>query len=146
MLNELNELFKRDINRFIEHIEAMPEGRLWEAPPGVTNSAGILAQHIAGNLQHYVGKVLAGTGYQRDRDREFTNTALTKADLVEGLKQAKAVLDDVLPSLDTVELDDAFPELQHFGYTKREFLFHLYGHLSYHLGQLNYMSRFLDAV
>lgn len=144
-MEELNKLFNRDLERFIENIEATPEKMLWKAPPGVTNSVGILAQHIAGNLQHYVGNVLGSSAYSRDRDREFTNTGISKKELIEELTKAQKVVQETLPGLGENELEEDVPEVRHLALNKREFLFHLYGHLSYHLGQLNYLRRILSA-
>lgn len=145
MREALNKLFNRDLERFIENIEATPEEMLWKVPAGVSNSAGILAQHIAGNLQHYVGKVLGDSGYARERDREFISTGISKKELVEELAKAQKVLRETLPGLRADELEEDFPEVRHLALNKREFLLHLYGHLSYHLGQLNYLRRILSA-
>ena len=41
---------------------------VWRTLPGVPNSAGNLALHVAGNLQHFVGAVLGGSAYVRDED------------------------------------------------------------------------------
>ena len=38
------------------------------------NSFGHLVLHLTGNLNYYIGTQIAGTGYVRDRDREFTET------------------------------------------------------------------------
>ena len=45
---------------------------LWQTMPGLTNTAGNLALHVAGNLQHYVGTELGNTAYKRDRNLEFS--------------------------------------------------------------------------
>src|SRR5437870_10527990 len=37
------------------------------------NSVGHLVLHMTGNLNYYIGARVAGTGYVRDRDREFTD-------------------------------------------------------------------------
>ena len=52
---------------------AIPEDRLWTKPFAFGNSIGHLVLHLTGNLNHYVGALVAGTGYVRDRDHEFTD-------------------------------------------------------------------------
>src|SRR5438067_3683862 len=65
-------ILARDLRALRREIEAYPNERdLWQVQPGITNSAGNLALHLAGNLQYFVGAVLGGTGYVRDRDAEF---------------------------------------------------------------------------
>ena len=37
------------------------------------NSIGHLVLHLTGNLNHYIGAMIAGTGYVREREQEFTD-------------------------------------------------------------------------
>src|SRR5439155_226332 len=69
-------ILARDLRALRREIEAYPNERdLWQVQPGITNSAGNLALHLAGNLQYFVGAVLGGTGYVRDRDARALATA-----------------------------------------------------------------------
>src|ERR1041384_649946 len=54
------------------------ESLIWAQPAGLPNSTGTLALHLAGNLRHYVGAVLGGNGYIRDRDLEFSARGLSR--------------------------------------------------------------------
>ena len=58
---------------------AIPEDQLWTKPFPFGNSVGHLVLHLTGNLNHYVGAMVAGTGYVRDREHEFTDPAHTRA-------------------------------------------------------------------
>lgn len=46
--------------------------QIWQKPYPYGNSVGHLLLHLTGNLNYYIGARVAGTGYVRDRDREFT--------------------------------------------------------------------------
>ena len=60
-------LFLRDLRALRREIEAYSDERLlWETRGGITNSAGNLALHLCGNLQHFIGARLGNTGYVRD--------------------------------------------------------------------------------
>ena len=62
----------RELEGFKRELAHFPDDEsVWSTPPGVTNAAGNLALHVAGNLQHFIGAVLGGTGYVRNRDLEF---------------------------------------------------------------------------
>jgi len=137
-------LFERDLDRLAENIEAVPEDKIWEAPHGVTNSCGVLAQHIVGNLNHFIGKGIGDTDYVRQRDREFTNTGGSKEELILDIKELKNVLTNIFENLEDDELDKEFALDFPFQATNRKILLHLYGHLNYHLGQLNYLRRILS--
>src|SRR5690349_19148526 len=52
--------------------EPLSEADFWRKPVEPGNSVGHLVLHLAGNLNHFVGAQLGGTGYVRDREREFT--------------------------------------------------------------------------
>jgi len=61
----LARILVRDLNAVRRELEAYPdEQSVWALPPGVTNSGGTLAMHIAGNVQHFIGAVLGGSGYK----------------------------------------------------------------------------------
>src|SRR5437016_5588341 len=50
----------------------LSEEQFWQKPFPFGNSFGHLVLHLTGNLNYYIGTEIAGTGYVRDRDREFT--------------------------------------------------------------------------
>lgn len=135
------ELFERDLDRLIKEIDKTPKKYLWETKPGITNSCGVLAQHIAGNLNHFIGAVLGNTGYVRDRKREFTNTGISSNELIAGLQETRNMLQGVLPGLSNDILNQSYPLDIPWDYSAHEFILHLYGHLNYHLGQVNYLRR-----
>ena len=49
--------------------------QLWQKPHPYGNSIGHLLLHLTGNLNHYIGKQIAGTGYVRNRPLEFSDTS-----------------------------------------------------------------------
>ncbi|HYX08414.1 MAG TPA: DinB family protein [Bacteroidales bacterium] len=142
---DLKNLFHRDLNRLVENIEATPEEQLWQATDGVTNSCGVLAQHLVGNLNHYIGAALGNTGYKRDREREFKTANTPKVDLIEDIKELQQSLNEIFDHLQDSEMEEDFPVDIPFEFTTQGFLLHLYGHLNYHLGQINYLRRLLAS-
>jgi uncharacterized damage-inducible protein DinB len=49
--------------------------QLWTRPYPYGNSVGHLLLHLTGNLNHYIGAGIAGTGYVRNRPLEFNDTS-----------------------------------------------------------------------
>jgi len=49
--------------------------QLWARPYPYGNSIGHLLLHLTGNLNHYIGARIAGTGYVRNRPLEFSDTS-----------------------------------------------------------------------
>ena len=146
MLNAiLSELYERDLNKLREEIELFTdETDLWTTSGGITNSAGNLCQHLTGNLRHFLGAVLGGSGYVRDRDAEFAAKGTTKADLLADIDAAAASVKDTLGKLTDEDLAKTYP-IEVFGrpMTTGYFLVHLATHFNYHLGQINYHRRLL---
>lgn len=143
-INELKELYDRDLERLESELTLIAGDNLWETVPGVVNSVGILTQHIVGNLNHFVGTALGNTDYIRNRDREFTQTGITSDKLISDVNDTSDMINRVLGNLEEGELANPYPMDIPMDYSIYKFLLHLYGHLNYHLGQVNYLRRILS--
>src|SRR5256885_6885170 len=53
-------------------VDPLSNEQFWQNPYGYGNSVGHLLLHLTGNLNYYIGAQIGGTGYVRNRDREFT--------------------------------------------------------------------------
>jgi len=140
-------LLTRELEAFAREVEAFPnDDAVFKTLPGVTNSAGNLAQHVAGNLRHFVGAVLGGSGYVRDRSAEFTARGTSRAELARELRETAALVGEVLPRLSEEQLAARYPEaVGGIEVPCDRFLLHLLSHLAHHLGQAGYLRRVLTA-
>lgn len=144
--NVLIEIFDRDLAKLKAEIEAYEnEGDLWSVEGDIPNPAGNLCLHLAGNLRHFFGAILGGTGYMRDRDAEFASKFVPRAQLVEEVEAATSDVRSVLEKITDEDLQKNYP-IEVFGHpmTTEFFVVHLATHLNYHLGQINYHRRFLS--
>lgn len=139
----ISHFLRRELRSLRLELEAYPDEQLlWTLPPGLPNSAGTLALHLAGNLRHYVGALLGGTGFVRNRDEEFSARNVPRAVLLEQLAEAEAVIASTLPGLSEEQMSRPFPELIRDQQLRTdEFLLQLAVHLAYHLGQVSYHRR-----
>ena len=135
--------FIRELTTLREEIRAYTdEGQLWTCPPGVPNSAGTLALHLTGNLQHFIGAQLGQTGYRRDRDAEFSDRDVPVAELEARIDRTIEVVNETLNGMSEEQLTQPYPvEFNGLQLPKGLFLLHLTTHLAYHLGQLDYHRR-----
>ena len=140
-------IFDRDLRALAREIEAYADERdLWRLPPGVPNSAGTLALHLAGNVQHYLGARLGDTGYRRDRPAEFADRDVPRAELLRRIEAARAAVRAAAARSEDARLAEEFPEtVGGVRVPTGEYLIHLLTHLAYHLGQIDYHRRLVTG-
>ena len=136
-------ILDRDLRTLRREVEAYPDERgLWQEVPGISNVAGTLALHLAGNLQHYLGAHLAGTGYVRDRPAEFARRDVPRAELIRQIEAARAAVKAALSGPKLPDLTAVYPEkIGTSQVVVGDYLIHLATHLAYHLGQIDYHRR-----
>jgi uncharacterized damage-inducible protein DinB len=139
----LRSIFERDLRALRREVEAYPDEQLlWRLIPGITNTAGTLVLHLAGNLQHFLGARLGKTGYARQRDAEFARRDVSRAILLAEIDAAGHAIAAGFSKLTDAQLSDEFPELiGGMRFTTGDYLMHLTTHFAYHLGQVDYHRR-----
>ena len=143
----LSHLLQRELNTFAKEIELFPDDEtVWTAAPGVLNPAGNLAQHVCGNLHHFVGAVLGKTGYVRDRDAEFAGRGRSRSAVAQNLRETAAMIEGVFGGRSQADFPDEYP-LEYGGMRlpTQVFLVNLEAHLAFHLGQAGYLRRILTG-
>lgn len=140
-LIESLEKMRDDVRKLAEELS---EEEFWSKPIDPGNSVGHLVLHLAGNLNHFVGAQLGGSGYVRDREREFTETQLPRvAEALRKLDDAVAMFRRVVSGLSAEQLAAPHPEAR-FGLVMNA-LVHLLAHFSLHRGQMSYIVRLVKS-
>lgn len=140
----LIDLYSRDLERLKAEVEQYAnEADMWKISGEISNSAGNLTLHIIGNLKHFFGAILGGSGFVRDRDAEFSNAGVSREEMLTEIDSASAIVKTTLEKLNEEDLAKIYP-IEVFGQsmTTEFFIVHLATHLNYHLGQINYHRRF----
>jgi len=146
MENYLAELYERDLLKLRDEINKFQnEDNIWQRADGITNTAGTLVLHLLGNLNFTIGTQLGGTGYVRNREQEFSLMGVPREKLIADIESTIEVVKTSLATVDQSKLDETY-KLEMFGIKSTAFyLTVFYGHLNYHLGQINYLRRILEA-
>lgn len=128
-------------------IDPLSHEQLWRRPYAYGNSAGHLLLHLTGNLSYYVGARIAGTGYVRDRPKEFADTAKrAKEDVLKAFDEAVDMVLETLAAqddaswrlpIDAVGAEDVKDRLSMF--------VRCVAHLDHHTGQMIYICKELSA-
>lgn len=139
-------LFERDLKKLIAEIELYKrEENIWRVEKNISNSAGNLTLHLIGNLNTFIGKEIGKTSYVRNRELEFSQKDVPRKELIENIINTIEVVKGSLIEVTNEDLQRDYPVLKFSETTTTEYLLvHLFAHLSYHLGQVNYHRRLLD--
>jgi uncharacterized damage-inducible protein DinB len=143
------EEFARYFRHLGERVEkaatAIPEERFWTKPFAFGNSVGHLVLHLTGNLNHYIGALVAGTGYVRHREHEFTDPDTHPRDQVlSAFREAVDLVVRTVQSQDeaglTTAVESEMPIQTRFG------LFLVCAsHMNNHIGQMSYLVQALQS-
>jgi hypothetical protein len=138
-------VFTRSLNKLKEEVLSYEnEDLLFSTQEGISNSGGNLAMHLTGNLRYFIGAVLGKSGYIRNREEEFSGR-FTKEQIVSDIEESIDVVSRTLITLSADDLAKTYPEkVRENDITTELFLYHLLGHLNYHLGQINYHRRLIN--
>ena len=124
--------------------EPLTEEQFWRKPVEPGNSFGHLVLHLSGNLNYMVGACLGGTGYRRDREREFTETNVpSKSEALTKLDEAVTTFRRVVEGLGDEQFAAMHPEAR-LGCVLPA-LVHLVAHFAIHRGQISYITRLVTS-
>ena len=137
--DELIRYYRHLASRVEIAARSLPKETLWVKPSPYGNSVGHLLLHLTGNLNHYVGAVIGGSGYVRDRPKEFTDPSSYPAeDVLQRFHEAVDTVEKTIRSLDADGLMapvTAQPPVQ----TQFGLLVLCLAHLNNHIGQMSYL-------
>jgi len=141
-------LYKRNLLKLQDELNAYAdESNIWQIRDGISNSAGNLALHLVGNLNHFIGAVLGESGYVRERDKEFSLKNIPRHEIIRSIDTTIAIIQFALSKISDEDMNRPYPEtlpILKDDNSIRFMLVHLTVHLSYHLGQINYHRRLID--
>ncbi len=146
MENNLAVFFERDLLKLRDEVQNFKdEDNLWRKLEGISNSAGNLALHLIGNINFHIGATLAHNGYLRNREEEFSATHIPREEIITAITALIELVKNTLSNLTPQQLDTVHP-IDFLGpKSTAYYLLQFYGHLNYHLGQINYLRRILEG-
>lgn len=154
-MNEFHALFLSDIRRrlFQENEERIytclnliTEDQLWYKHNENVNSIGNLILHLCGNITQYICSGILRENDLRNRDSEFDQSNTYKIQQIkEHLGKTMSNIKDKL-DLITPEMLTKNYEVQGFQENGISILVHVTEHFSYHVGQITYITKYLNNV
>jgi hypothetical protein len=124
-----------------ELLEPLSSEQLWHRPFPYGNSVGNLILHLTGNLNYYLGAQIAGTGYIRHRDLEFTDHGKAKAELLRDFDQAIATAVSTVLAQSDNDWSAPYDAQRADGSTRFAQILACAGHAYHHVGQIIYLQK-----
>ena len=124
-----------------ELLEPISTEQFWRKPYPYGNSIGNLLLHLTGNLNHYIGAHIAGTGYVRNRDLEFTDASKRPdeevlADFDRAIAMVVATIRKQSPADWVAPYSADTPSKNRFAVFLR-----MAAHAQHHVGQIMYLCK-----
>jgi hypothetical protein len=128
-------------------VDPLSQEQFWTNPFSYGNSVGNLLLHLTGNLRYYIGTQIAGTGYVRNRNLEFTDTA--KHPKAEVVSRFDRTIDMVVATLEAQSVAEWTLPYSGEGEPEAKDRFTIFlrcaTHLYDHVGQIDYLSHQLGV-
>lgn len=127
-----------------EIVEPLTDDQINWRHPALSNSISILLRHVTGSERWWIGEVIGGRPAHRVRDEEFQHERVEKAALIAGLRDALALVNDVLAQTTPADLRvvlEGESGGRSYRYTKEWALLHSLQHTAYHWGQIRLFSK-----
>jgi uncharacterized damage-inducible protein DinB len=126
-----------------EWVDPLSEEQFWCNPFSYGNNVGHLLLHLTGNLSYYVGARIAGNGYVRNRDLEFTEPRkLPKAEVLRKFDETIAMVISTIEKQTEADWPAPYTAEREPESKNRVTLFlRCASHLYHHVGQIIYLSR-----
>jgi uncharacterized damage-inducible protein DinB len=148
---ELNQVVANTLSSYYEEVRTkvhewttpLSSDQLWRKPYGYGNSVGHLLLHLTGNLNYYIGARIGGTGYVRDRDREFNDTVKRpKEEVLGDFDRAVAMVVATIRAQSPADWMMPY-SAEREPHSKDRFsaFFRCAAHAYHHVGQIIYLSK-----
>ena len=126
-----------------EWVAPVSTEQLWRKPYPYGNSIGHLLLHLTGNLNYYIGAQIAGTGYVRDRDREFNESEKKpKEQVLADFDRAIAMVASTIRRQSPADFCAAYSaKLEPEAYDRFTVFLRMAAHAYHHVGQIIYLSK-----
>jgi hypothetical protein len=138
----LAEYFRMRVQeRVHELLEPLSSKQVWQRPFPYGNSIGNLILHLTGNLNYYIGAQIAGTGYVRHRDLEFSDSGKPKDELLKAFDDAIATAVTAVFAQSDRDWSAVYHAERADGSTRFGQVLACAGHAYHHVGQIIYLQK-----
>jgi uncharacterized damage-inducible protein DinB len=137
----LADRYAANLARIRELATPLSEDQFWTNPFPYGNSFGHLVLHLTGNLNYYIGAQVANTGYIRDRDREFSESAPpSKKDTLKRLEAAVSMVIETIHAQLSEDWSKPYSAIGTNCSNLLDIVMQCAAHMQHHIGQMIYLG------
>lgn len=119
----------------------LTDQQCWAKPFPFGNSFGHLVLHLTGNLNYYIGAQIAGTGYVRDRPREFVEASRpSKDDVMKKFDEAIVMVVRTIQAQSAADWSAPYSAAGADAQDRFGIVLSCATHLHHHIGQMMYLG------
>jgi hypothetical protein len=140
--SSLAEYFQMRVQAMVHKVlEPLSSEQIWQRPFPYGNRIGNLILHLTGNLNYYIGAQIAGTGYIRHRDLEFSDCRKPKDELLRGFDEAIGTAIRTVAAQSDRDWSTPYDAELADGSTRFAQILACAGHSNRHVGQVIYLHK-----
>jgi len=125
-------------------LERLDDTQVWWRPHEQSNAVGNLVLHVCGSTRHFLGHIVGGHDYRRDRPAEFAEKGpLPRPDLFRLIDDTIDEVAEVLDSLDPARLLEMREVPREAPHTVLALIARTTHHWAVHTGQIVYATKLI---
>jgi len=134
------------LSRILSCLALLSYEEIWHRQNKNTNAVGNLILHLSGNITQYIISGVGGTKDVRVRDEEFsTKRTEAKDELVKIITDTLNTSNQVVQDLHVSQFTEQVV-IQGFQHTRLSAIVHVIEHLSYHVGQITFYTKYIKDI
>jgi len=142
-LKQTSDRFKEGFDRILKAVGQLDDRQMWLRPSTESNSAGIIFQHLIGNLNQWVCAGLGGAEFRRNRPEEFKDEVHTSKDeIVQKFVRLASSVGEVISRINPENLHSPI-RIHDTDLTVMSALYRAVTHFEFHEGQILYLVKLL---
>ena len=133
--------YSQNAARVHELAAPLTNAQFWQKPFTYGNSFGHLVLHLTGNLNYYIGAQIAGTGYVRDRPREFNDpNPPSKEEALKLFDDAVAMVQKTIRAQSPEDWSALYSGTGTNAKSRLDMIMQCASHMQHHIGQMIYLG------
>ena len=142
-LRQTAERFRETFDHVLKAVGQLDDEQVWKRPSMESNSAGIVLQHLIGNLNQWMCAGIGGETYKRNRPAEFRDDHHPSSEtILRSFQELGNQIQNILGAVPPESLHTP-KTIQNMDGTVMSAIYKAITHCEFHAGQLLYIAKLM---